>query len=171
MTQKTKPEVWPVDRPFVVFMVPAERAIDYAEAMNQLTVNLLSDLNWAPDEIEIVGLISASPDHGAEGLFFLEEMGVDTRKITLLMLWGAAADCVNFDGYVVEECGIGTVILPETGVILPTVRMPSLDGDWWTDPLHHAYAATIFESLVQDGRARLDGTEPFVFVTLPNTWN
>ncbi len=139
--------------------------------MNRLTANVLNDLKWEHDAIEAIGLISATPQHGVEGIFFMEEMGVDPRAVTLLMLWGETAECIKFDEHVPEECGLGAVILPATGVILPTVRMPSLDNDWWVEPLNQAFAATVFASLVVDGRAEVGDTDPFVFVTPHATWN
>lgn len=171
MTPKTKPEVWPTSKPFVVFMVPGEHSAEYAVVMNRLTSNVLDSLNWSHDSIEAIGLIAATPQHGTEGIFFLEESGVDTRAITLLMLWGNTAECVNFEDSVPEECGMGAVILTETGVVLPTVRMPSLESGWWSDPLHQEYAATVFASLLRDGRAKLNGTEPFIFVSGHYAWN
>jgi hypothetical protein len=55
--------------------------------------------------------------------------------------------------------------------LLPAVRMPSIDGDWWLDPLHQEYAITVFANLIRDGRVELDGSEPFTFVAGFNTWN
>lgn len=171
MNQKTKPEVWPTDRPYIVFLVPANHAGGYAAAMNQLLNNVLLDLGWGSDSVEMIGFVSASPRHGVEGLFFLEETGVDTRRVTLLMLWAEAGDCINWDGLVPEECGVGRVVLPATGAVIPAVRMPSLESDWWSDPLHEAYAETVVARLIQDGRPNLTGKEPFAFVTPTATWN
>lgn len=171
MTKQTKPEVWPTDKPYIVFMVPGERSDEYAMVMNKLTTSVLDDLGWAYDSVEAIGLIAATPQQGTEGLYFLEESGVDTRGVTLLMLWGDTAACVNFNNSVPEECGIGAVILTETGVVLPTIRMPSLEEGWWADPTHQEYAATVFASLIRDGRAKLDGSEPYVFVSGRHTWN
>lgn len=159
------------DKPTVVFMVPSEHPDVYAAVMNQLTVRVQKDLKWEPGTIELVGLIAATAEHGTEGIYFLDEMGISTRSLTLLVLWGETAASVDFEGKVPEECGVGAVILPETGVVLPTVRMPSLDGDWWIDPLHQAFAATTYASLVQNGRTELEGSEPFVFIASPSTWN
>lgn len=159
------------EHPTVVFMVPSERPEVYAAVMNQLTANVQNDLKWEPGTIELIGLIAATAEHGAEGIFFLEEMGVDTRSLTLLVLWGETAASVKFEDMVSEECGVGTVILPATGVILPTLRMPSIDGDWWNDPLHQAYAAVTYAGLLQNGLAELEGDEPFVFISCPFTWN
>lgn len=170
MDQTTKPEIWPTDKPYVVFMVPAWRSGEYAVIMNRLILTVLRDLDWEPEDLEVLGLVATSPQHCTEGIYFLEQSGIDTRKITLLMLWGETAEW-RFGDTVSEECGVGTVILPETGVILPTVRMPSLNDDWWDDPLHQAYAATVFANLVQNGRSELDGSEPFVFVAGQHTWN
>lgn len=171
MTRQTKPEVWPTDKPFVVFMVPAERSVEYALIMKTLTTSVLDDLNWAYDSVDTIGLVAATPRHGTEGLLFLEEMGVDTRSVTLLMLWGDTAECVNFVDNVPEECGIGVVILAETGVVLPTVRMPSIDDNWWLDPSHQEYATGVFTSMIRDGRMELSGEEPFVFVSSRYAWN
>jgi hypothetical protein len=171
MIPTTKPEIWPTDRPCVVFMVPAERSIEYGAIMQRITGRVIEDLHWSPLYMELIGLISSSPQHGTDGIFFLEDIGIDTRKVTLLMLWGDTAKSVHFENDVPEECGVGTVILPATGVLIPTVRMPNIDGDWWTDPLHQEYAITVFASLVRDIRTELDGSEPFVFVTGHHTWN
>ena len=157
--------------PTVAFLVPAERADDYAAIMNHLTRIVQENLKWPSGSIELIGLVAATAEHGAEGIYFLEEMGIDTRSITLLVLWGWTAASVEFEDTVSEACGAGTVILPETGVVLPTVRMPSLDSDWWDDPLHQAFAAVTYAGLVQNGRTELEGSEPFVFVACPYTWN
>lgn len=159
------------EKPTVVFMVPSVRAEEYAAIMNQLTVNVQDDLKLPSGSIELIGLIAATPEHGTEGIFFLEEMGVATRSLSLLVLWGETAASVKFEDTVSEDCGVGVVILPETGVVLPTLRMPSIDGDWWHDPLHQAYAAVTYAGLVQNGSAELEGSEPFVFVACPYTWN
>lgn len=158
-------------KPAVVFMVPSERPDDYAIFMNQLTIDVQEDLRLPSGSIELIGLVAATAEHGAEGIFFLDEMGVETRSLTLLVLWGETAASVNFEDTVPENCGVGTVILPATGVVLPTVRMPSLDGDWWHDPLHRAYATVTYAGLVRNGTAELEGSEPFVFVACPYTWN
>jgi hypothetical protein len=171
MPQQMKPKVWPTDKPFIVFMVPGERSIEYASIMNSLITDVLSDFKWPSDAVDAVGLIASTARHGTEGIFFLEEMGVDTRSVTLLILWAETAESVNFVDVVPEECGIGAVILSATGVVLPTVRMPSLDDGWWEDPLHYEYASTVLASLIRDGRTELSGAEPFVFVTGTNTWN
>lgn len=157
--------------PTVVFLVPSERADEYATTMNNLTLVVQENLKWPSGSIELIGLVAATAEHGAEGIYFLEEMGIDTRSITLLVLWGWTAASVELNETVSEACGIGTVILPETGVVLPTVRMPSLEGDWWDDPLHQAFAAVTYAGLVQNGRAELEGSEPFVFIACPYTWN
>lgn len=171
MNQKTKPDIWPTDKPFIVFMVPTWRADEYQELMTKLTVSVLQDLGWESDDIEMLGLLSHSIKSGTEGLYFLDENGVNTRSITVLMLWGDTANSVNFDGYVSEECGIGKVIFPNTGAVIPTVRMPSLESNWWSDALHMEYAVTVFAEMIRDGRMELDGTEPFVFVTEKWHWN
>lgn len=166
-----KPEVWPVKRPFVVFMIPAEHATDYAITMSTILTNVAADLQLDPDNVDTLGLIAATAQHGTEGIFFLEEMGVDTRSVTLLILWGETADAVNFGDAVPEECGLGAVILTETGAVIPTVRMPSLNGDWWDDPVHREYAEIVLSNLMRDGRPELDGSEPYVFVSGHHIWN
>lgn len=171
MTQKTKPEIWPTDRPFVVFMVPGDRLPEYAVIMNDLILAVMQDLRWTSDDIDLVGLVAENPQHGAEGIYFLEESGIDTRAVTLLLLWGNIIESVNMQDIVSEGCGIGSVILPSTGVMIPIMRMPSIDSDWWDDPLHQEYAISAVTSMVRDGRYEFDGTEPFVFMTVPATWN
>jgi hypothetical protein len=159
------------NKPTVVFMVPSDRPDEYAAAMNQLTVQVQEDLKWEPGSIELIGLIAATPDHGAEGIYFLEEMGVPTRSLTLLVLWGETASSVKFENSVPEACGTGTVVLPETGVVLPAVRMPPLGDAWWNDPLHQAYAIVTYTGLVKNGSTELEGTEPSVFIASPYAWN
>jgi hypothetical protein len=88
-----------------------------------------------------------------------------------LMLWAETAESAQMQDTVAADCGIGAIILPETGVKIPTVRMPSIEGDWWLDPLHQAYAAVTYASLVQNGREELDGTEPYAFIACPHIWN
>jgi hypothetical protein len=165
------PHHGPTDKPFVVFMVPAESATEYAFIMNRLTKTVLDDLSWDHDSVELIGLTSSSVKHGTEGIFFLEDMGIDTRGITLLMLWGETAESVGMHHLVSEECGIAAVILTETGVILPTVAMPRLEDGWWADPLHQDYAATVFTGLLRDGRAILNEDAPSIFVTGRHAWN
>lgn len=152
-------------------MVPSVRAEDYATMMNRLTSNVQEDLKWPDGAIDLIGLAAATAEHGAEGIYFLEELGVDTRSLTLLVLWGETASSVKFEDTVDEACGVGTVILPATGVVLPTVRMPPLEGGWWDDPLHQAYAAVVYTGLVENGKAELEGTEPYAIVAAPHTWN
>lgn len=159
------------EKPVVVFMVPSERQDEYAALMSRLTESVLEDLKMAHGSIELVGLIAATPDHGTKGIFFLEEMGIETRRIVLLMLWGETAASVKFEDSVPEECGVGRVILPETGVVLPTVRMPPLDGDWWNDPLHQAFAAVTYAGLLKNGRAEIESEETTVFIACPYAWN
>lgn len=172
MTQKTKPEIWPTDKPFVVFMVPVDRAQEYGTMMNRLLMSVLYDLKWEPGSIETFGLIVSTPQNGIENLYFLEEIGVSTRTVTLLMLWGETAMCVDFQHVVPEACGVGKVIFPGTGVVLPAVRMPSLNGNWWDDPLHREFAAITITNLVRDKRrVEFDGSEPYNFVTRTATWN
>lgn len=171
MNQTTKPEIWPIDKPFIIFMLPGFRAVEYASAMNQLVVSALHDLGWDVDDIDLLGFIAATPQHGAEGIYFLEDSGVDTRSISLIMLWGETAGAVDSGNIIPEECGIGTVVLPATGAIIPTLRMPTLDYGWWDDPLHLEYAVTVFANMIRDVRYERDGTEPVSFMTLPATWN
>lgn len=166
-----KPEIWPTEEPFVVFMVPAEHQMEYALTMKALTTSVLNNLGWGYDSVKVIGLISSSPQHGTENLVFLEEMGVDTRSITLLMLWGDTAESVNFTNIVPEECGVGVIILPETGVSLPTVRMPALEEGWWFNPDHQEYAISVFADMIRNGRMELDGSEPSTFVSNPYIWN
>lgn len=170
MGQRTQSRTWMTNKPTVVYMVPSVRPHVYATAMGRLTNSVQADLGWEPGSIELIGLIAATAEHGTEGIYFLEEMGVDTRSLTLLVLWGETAEAVKFEDRVSEECGIGGVVLPETGVVIPTVRMPSVDSDWWNDPLHQAFAAVTYAGLVQDGRSQLDG-DPYVFIAGPHTWN
>lgn len=171
MAQKTRPEIWKTERPTVVYMVPAVGAIVYASIMNQLTISITKSLNWEPGTIDLIGLVATSPESGAAGICFLEESGIDTRSLTLLVLWGDTADAVEFNGLVSEECGVGKVILPETGVVLPTVRMPSIADDWWMDSFHQEYATAIYSRLVEKGKEDLQPDDPHVFVALPHVWN
>lgn len=172
MNQTTKSKVWPTDRPFVVYMVPAEYASRYAAAQKQLLTNVLIDLGWDAGSVDLFGLSSPSDRAGAENLFFLEEIGIETRRVTLLVLWAETAGCIpNFDQLVSEECGVGKIILPATGVVLPVLRLPSLLDGWWSDPMHEAYAESVFAQMIQDGRVSLTGDEPFTFVTHSATWN
>lgn len=152
-------------------MVPGERAVEYGIMMNRLTTSVLDDLGWAYDSVEAIGLIAATPRHGVEGIMFMEELGIDTRSVTLLVLWAETAECVNFENYVPEACGIGAVILTATGVVLPTVRMPSIEHGWWAEPLNQEFAATVYTSLIRDGRAELDEGAPFVLVSGAHAWN
>lgn len=170
MSQTTKPKVWPTDRPFVVYMIPPERSADYAIVMDALATGAVEDLKMDPEGIEMVGLIANTPRHGTEGLYFLGDMGIEPRRVTLLVLWGETAECVNFQE-IPEECGLGTVILVEPGVVIPTVRMPSLVGDWWEDPIHLEYASIVLTNLIRNGRDELTGEEPFVLVGNRNSWN
>lgn len=172
MSQKTKPDVWPTDHTVVVYLVPAERSFTYSLVMKQLTLRVLKDLGWTTDDIEVIGLVAATPQNGTESILFLEESGIDTRGVTLLMLWGETSRSVNLYGHVSEECGIGAVALPSTGVVLPTVLMPSIDTDWWKDPMHQEFAAVTYASMIRGHRRYvLDGSEPTTFVTYPATWN
>lgn len=170
---RTKSKIWVNSTPRVVFMVPSEHHEAYALFMKMLTREVEKDLGWEPDTIELIGLIAATAQHGTEGILFLEELGVNTRRLTLLILWADTAASVKFEKLVSPECGVGTVILPETGVVLPTLRMPSLDGDWWSDPLHQEYATVMYEELVQNGRTKAAAftVEPQVFIATPQTWN
>lgn len=171
MAPTTKPEVWPADRPYVVYMVPADRLTEYAAIMLTMTRRVIEDLGWEPGSIETMGLISPSVQKGAEGILFLEDHGVDTRRVTLMVLWGETADSVNFTNVVSEECGIGVVVLPETGAMLPTVRMPALGNGWWSEEIHQEYAVSVYTDLIRDGRPELDGSEPTMFMAKTGTWN
>lgn len=171
MTQMTKPSIWPTDKPHVVFMVPTENCLYYASLLTRLTKVVLKNLNWSDDAIDMTGLVASNAVEGTFGIQFMEETGIDTRSVTLLMLWGETADSVNFGDHVSEECGVGTVVLPATGVLIPTVRMPSLGSGWWADPLNQEYAVSVFEDMVRDGRAEINDEAPFVFVAPPATWN
>lgn len=172
MTKSKSPTVWSShEKPFIVFMVPADRAQHYAVAMQELATSALVDLKWSMDSIDIIGLMSSNAHHGTECIYFLEDNGVNTRSITLLMMWGETAECVGFDELVPEECGVGSIVLPETGAVLPVIRMPSLDSEWWSDPVHKAYATTSFTRMFEHGRVDSDFSKPFVFVAAPQTWN
>lgn len=171
MAQKTRPDIWKTERPTVIYVVPAIGAEVYASIMNQLTVNVARSLNWDPGTIDLIGLVAASPQDGAEGICFLEQSGIDTRSLTLLVLWGNTADAVEFNDLVSEDCGVGKVILPETGVVLPTVRMPSIVDGWWLDAFHQEYAEAIYARLVEKGKEDLQPDDPHVFVSLPHVWN
>ena len=171
MMRQPRPKVFITKNPIVVFMVPSENSGIYAALTDQLTASVQEYLEWGPESIELIGLIAATAEHGAEGIFFLEEMGVNTRSIALLVLWAETAKSVNFNNSVSEYCGTGTVILPETGVVLPTVRMPSGRGEWWSDSEHYSYAVSTYAGLIQNGLSEMDGTEPHSFITGSNTWN
>lgn len=170
MSQRTKSKVWTVEKPTVVFLVPSTNPETYGAVMNQLTVNVQRDLGWEEGSIELIGMVAESARHGIEGLYFLEELGVDTRTLTLLVLWGETSDAIPFEDDVPEACGIGRVALPETGVVLPTIRMPSVFNEWWRTPFNREFAISTYASLIQDGRAQLPEA-PCVFVSRRSDWN
>lgn len=158
-------------RPTVVYMVPPSKPEIYASVMGHITASVIEELNWEPESIDLIGLVAATAEHGMEGIYFMEEIGINTRGVTLLVFWGETAASVTFDEKVPEECGIGGVVLPETGAVMPAMRLPALDSDWWYDPLHVEYAAVMYAGLVQDGKSKLSQEEPRVFVASRSTWN
>lgn len=171
MTIRTKSRIWMTNKPTVIFMVPPTNHEIYAEVMNQLTMIVIKDLNWKPDSINLIGLISSTAEHGVEGIYFLEEMGIDTRSLTLLILWGKTSDVFPPDKKISSACGVGGVVLPDTGVILPVVCMPSIESKWWHDPLHQEFAAVTYAKMIQDGKSKLESSEPYVFFSNCALWN
>lgn len=171
MKAKTIPETWATEKPVVVFLVPAEGALTYVAVMNQLSLKVLGILGWAYDSLELYGMLAASAAHGKEEIYYLEENGIDTSRIALVMLWGDTAESVNFRLDITEGCGVGAIVLPRSGAILPTVRMPTIDGDWWYDAINQEHAATVYASLLVGGTDALDDPCPIVFVASPATWN
>ena len=143
----------------------------YAALMNHLTEVALHDLGWEAGTIETIGLIASSPDQIVEGLYFLDDLGIDSRCVTLTILWGDTAEVVGLGSVVPIECGHGFVALPRSGVVLPALRMPSIEGDWWFDPMHQAYAEVSYAEMLRDGRVRRENEEPMVCIATAETWN
>jgi hypothetical protein len=171
MRAATEVEVWPTETPFVVYIIPDDEPMKYAAAMYHLTNSVHADLGWEHDTIETVGLIATSPQHVKEGLYFLDEFGIDPRSITLLMMWGDTAEIIGFAGEVPIECGTVFVALPRTGVVLPVLRMPALSGDWWLNPLHQSYAEVSYAEMVREGRIKTTGEEHMVCIAPKSYWN
>ena len=165
------PRPWLTDNHTVVYMVPPERPNVYATLMKTLTKDAESELKLVPESIDLIGFVVSDSHAGGEGLVFLEEMGIDTRRLSLLVLWAEAAAAVKFEDRVSKECGFGLVILPATGVMLPTMRMPSVDTNWWLDPLHQAYAAMSYAGLLKNGRDEMTGDEPATSIAPTRMWN
>lgn len=171
MGTTTQAEVWPTDEPLVVYIVPAGDPMVYAALMNHLTEAVQSDLGWEDGTVETIGLIASTPGQVTEGLFSLDDFGIDSRRITLLVMWGDTADPIGLGERVPIECGHGFVALPKTGVVLPVLRMPAIEGDWWLDPMHQAYAEVSYGEMVRDGRVRNTGVEHMVCISTSSMWN
>lgn len=171
MSVAKKAEVWPTDEPLVVYIVPADEPMKYAALMNHLTESVQTDLGWPENTVETIGLIAATPEQVTEGLFSLDDFGIDTRRITLMIMWGDTAENIGLAGKVPVECGHAFVALPKTGVVLPIMRMPAVDGDWWLDPMHQAYAEVSYVEMVRDGRVRTTGSEHMVCISTSAMWN
>lgn len=169
----TNPKVWPTDKPLVVFLTPGVEAHQYAALMVVLINQALEELGWDSDRIEVVGLIAPTAQSGTEGIRFLDEIGVDSRRVELLVLLGETADSVQFGDDVPYECGIGFVVLPESGAIIPAIRMPAIDDGWWLDALHQQYASTTFTGLLRDGKLHPspEHSEHVVFISDTAFWN
>lgn len=155
----TRPEVWPTTIPFVVSIVPTDGVEVYGFVIRRLIGHTEESLNWPEESISHVGLIATSIEHGTESIMFMEEMGVSSRSITLMLLWGETSDCVGFDDTISPECGMGFVSLVRTGVLLPALRMPSLESGWWGNRLNQQFAAVTVANALRDGRIRPDGSE------------
>lgn len=155
----------------MIYMVPYTRAEDYASVTYQLMVAVQKNLGLGDGEIELIGLVASTALNGTEGIYSLEESGVDTRSLSVLILWGETNSSVDFQGAVSTECGVGKLILPATGVVLPTVLLPSLEGDWWLNSFNQTYAIALLTRLVKNGKDELDGSEPFVMIAGAHTWN
>ncbi len=82
-------------RDYVDFDLPVERL---AERLTLLGMEVGS--------IETIGLVAATAEHGTEGIYFMEEMGINTRSITLLILWGDTIDAVALRDKIPEDWGI-----------------------------------------------------------------
>lgn len=143
----------------------------YAALMNHLTTAVQNDLGWDDGTVETVGLIAATPEQVTEGLFCLDDFGIDSRRITLMIMWGDTAETIGLGERVPIECGHGFVALPRTGVVLPVLRMPPIEGDWWLDPMHQVYAEVSYGEMVRDGRVRATGNEQMVCISTSSMWN
>jgi hypothetical protein len=171
MVTTTQAEVWPTDDPLVIYIVPGDDPDRYAALMNHLTDIVQKDLGWDDGTVETIGLIASTPEQVTEGLYCLEDFGIDTRRITLMILWGDTADPIGLGRAVPVECGHGFVALPRSGVVLPAMRMPAIDGDWWFDPLHQVYAEVSYGEMVRNGRVRNTGSERIVCISTKAIWN
>lgn len=171
MQPTTNVEVWPTEDLLVVYIVPPGDPMVYAALMNALTENAQVDLGWDKGSIETMGLIASSPAQVTEGLFCLDDIGIDSRRVTLIVMWGDTAEPIGLGEKVSVECGLGFVALPRTGVVLPVLRMPSPDGEWWLDPLHQAYAEVSYVEMVRGGRVRRTGQEYVACISTSNMWN
>jgi hypothetical protein len=164
----TEPDLWQ-DKPTVVFMTPDANVDIYVGLMALLTMNVQKELGWEPRSIQLIGLISKSTELGTQGLYLLGETGVKPSNLKLLVLWGNTAACARFDEDVADDCGTGTVIMPESGVILPAMRLPGVEADWWYENIHQEYAIFSYASLMRDGVVEEDA--PHVFIANANVWN
>lgn len=171
METATDVEIWVPETPMVVFMVPAHNSYAHAAAMSQMTTVVLRELGRPVDSMETIGLISATAEQGAEGILFLDEMGLDPRNIILLVLWGETSDAAGFGNSVAPDCGVGFIALTKSGVVIPAVRMPSIEDGWWEESLHQEYAIRTYSDLIKDGRQRPESRDHTVFVGGPAAWN
>lgn len=163
--------MWPTDRTFVVFVVPGEDPVENSALINKITLSTLRDLRWELDDIEMLGIIANPQDHGAAGIYFLDDMGIDTKSITLLLLVGNVSDSISFSESVSPDCGLGYVVLPESGAIIPTLRIPDTNDTWWDEPLHMEYACVTLAEMIRNGRIGYQRSEHVVFLADPSFWN
>jgi hypothetical protein len=170
MNLATQTEVWPTNTPLVVSIAPASDPIRHFALMKILTDAVQDDLGWGEDVIENIGLTASTPEQVTEGLYFLDDLGIDPRMVTLLVMWGETFDATGFNEDVPVECGTGFIALPKSGVVLPVLRLPSV-GDWWLDPLHQVYAHVTCAEMVREGRVRPTGDEPMTMIDSQAIWN
>lgn len=168
-----KPSVWQTDGTTVVYMVPAEYSESCGIIMYQLTEVVERDLQWERETIELVGVIADTVRGGIEGLLFLGELSdVDSRDVTVLILWGdVPAEASGLKDVLDEELGIGHVVLPETGAIVPVLRFPPVENGWWLDAGNVSSAAYAYREMVEGGRKTLDKGDAETFVTRDYVWN
>jgi hypothetical protein len=170
MPTTTRPEVWPTDTPLVIYVVPATDPIRYAALMDHVTRNVEVDLGWEQGKIETLGLIATDPTQIIEAFYLMDELGIDPRSVTAVIMFGDTAEALPFVKPIPIECGIGFVSLPRAGIVLPIMRMPYL-GMWWLEPVHQSYAEVSYAEMVREGRVRCDEGDQAVTISPTSMWN
>lgn len=159
-------------KPVVLFVTPDKYTLRYTELMKNLSAYAMSETGKDPDDVELAGFVSQTPEYASATLHFLNRSGVEVANVIAMVLFGEAGNQLSFNSSALDECLLCSVVIQESAVSVPTLCVPSFDTGWATDEANWEDIKTRYTALMREGRKLLTGGEPYTFVTRGKVnWN